>query len=77
MMDVAKVSFSQYIRSFMPFYVPQLAILFLITFLPAICLWLPHIVEGDSVSYKASENSYEQGIVLQKETSLEYWQKNL
>jgi len=46
MMDVAKVSFSQYLRAFMPFYLPQLAILLLITFLPGICLWLPSIIGG-------------------------------
>ncbi len=66
MMDVAKVSFSQYIRSFMPFYLPQLAILFIITFVPAICLWLPNMVEGDRISHKTSVENSEQRVVLER-----------
>jgi TRAP-type C4-dicarboxylate transport system permease large subunit len=46
MMDVAKVTFSQYLRAFMPFYLPQLAILLIITLVPGICLWLPTLVGG-------------------------------
>jgi tripartite ATP-independent transporter DctM subunit len=48
MIDVAKVPFSRYIRSFMPFYIPQVLLLILITSLPALSLWLPQVVEGDS-----------------------------
>ncbi len=75
MMDVAKVSFSRYIKSFMPFYIPQLAILFIITFLPAICLWLPSMVEGEKVSHKTMINSYEQRFVLEREPLNPYSKK--
>jgi hypothetical protein len=54
MIDVAKVPFSRYVRSFMPFYIPQVLLLILITSLPALSLWLPRIIEGDSIRHEAS-----------------------
>lgn len=54
MIDVAKVPFSRYVRSFMPFYIPQVLLLIIITSLPALSLWLPRIVEGNSIRHKAS-----------------------
>jgi tripartite ATP-independent transporter DctM subunit len=53
MMHVAKISFSRYVRAFMPFYIPQAVLLITITYLPALSLWLPQMVEGDGIKHKA------------------------
>ena len=43
MMDVAKVSFKDMIKSLMPFYLPLLLFLILITFIPSISLTIPKL----------------------------------
>ncbi len=44
MMDVAKVKFSQMVRAIAPFYIPLLIFLLIITFVPALSLFLPELI---------------------------------
>jgi tripartite ATP-independent transporter DctM subunit len=39
--DIARVSFGQVVRAFLPFYVPLLVALALVTYVPGLSLWLP------------------------------------
>ncbi len=39
--DIAKVSYGQVIRAMLPFYVPLLLALLLVTYWPSLSLWLP------------------------------------
>ena len=43
---VAKLPFDVMLRAVMPFYVPLIMILFLVTFFPQIVLWLPNLIFG-------------------------------
>ena len=44
--DIAKVRMQDVLREMLPFYVPLVATLLLITFVPAITLWLPRLAVG-------------------------------
>ena len=44
--DIAKVRMQDVLREMLPFYVPLVATLLLITFVPAITLWLPRMAVG-------------------------------
>ena len=44
--DIAKVRMQDVLREMLPFYVPLVATLLLITFVPAITLWLPRLTVG-------------------------------
>ena len=44
MMDIAKVRLADLVRALLPFYVPLFVVLALITFVPAVTLWLPEQV---------------------------------
>lgn len=46
MMDVAKVSMRQLTVAMLPFYIPLVAVLFLLIFVPGIALFLPNLVRG-------------------------------
>lgn len=46
MMDIAKVSMRQLTIAMLPFYVPLVAVLFLLIFVPGIALFLPNLVGG-------------------------------
>ncbi|SDR48073.1 TRAP transporter large permease [Pseudovibrio sp. Tun.PSC04-5.I4] len=46
MMDIAKISYAKLIKAMMPFYLPILVTLIVITFVPAITLSLPDLVAG-------------------------------
>lgn len=46
MMDIAKISYGALVRAMLPFYVPILITLLVITFVPAITLFLPNLVAG-------------------------------
>ncbi|WP_104401220.1 TRAP transporter large permease [Vibrio penaeicida] len=46
MMDIAKVSYGALVRAIIPFYIPILITLLIITFVPAITLFLPALVTG-------------------------------
>lgn len=46
MMDIAKISYMALIRAMMPFYIPIVITLLVITFFPQITLFLPGLVEG-------------------------------
>ena len=50
MMEVAKIPFNRMVKAFMPFYVPLIVLLILITFFPTISLWLPRLIEGSQAS---------------------------
>jgi tripartite ATP-independent transporter DctM subunit len=39
--DIARVTFGQIVRAFLPFYVPLLVALAIVTYVPAVSLWLP------------------------------------
>jgi tripartite ATP-independent transporter DctM subunit len=42
--DIARVSFAQVVRAFMPFYVPLILALLLVTYVPSLSLWLPGVL---------------------------------
>jgi len=42
--DIARVTFGQIVRAFMPFYVPLLVALGVVTYVPEVSLWLPRLV---------------------------------
>ena len=44
--DIAKVSMKQVLREMMPYYVPLLVTLLLITYVPAITTWIPRLAMG-------------------------------
>ncbi len=44
--DIAKVKMKDVLREMMPFYIPLLATLALITFFPALTLWIPRLAVG-------------------------------
>ena len=44
--DIAKVRMQDVLREMLPFYVPLVVTLLLITFVPAITLWLPRLAVG-------------------------------
>lgn len=46
MMDVAKISMKKLVRAFIPFYIPMIVLLLLLTLFPGIVLWLPRMIEG-------------------------------
>ena len=58
MMEVAKIPFNHMIRAFMPFYVPLIILLILITFFPTISLWLPRLIEGLQASGPWSQSRW-------------------
>jgi len=41
---IGKVSMEAVSKSILVFYIPMVIVLFLITYIPALCLWLPHLV---------------------------------
>jgi TRAP-type C4-dicarboxylate transport system permease large subunit len=41
---IGKVSMEAVSRSILVFYIPMVIVLFLVTYIPALSLWLPHIV---------------------------------
>jgi len=41
---VAKLSFERMVAAILPFYIPLLAVLLLITFVPGVVLWLPNLI---------------------------------
>ena len=41
---IGKVSMEEVSRVLSPFYSPMVTVLLLITYIPALCLWLPHLV---------------------------------
>ena len=43
--DIAKVSFGQIVRAMLPFYVPLLLALLLVTYWPSLSLWLPRLLK--------------------------------
>jgi tripartite ATP-independent transporter DctM subunit len=43
---IAQVSFARMVRAMLPFYVPLIAALLLITYWPGLSLWLPRFVKG-------------------------------
>src|SRR3712207_5023072 len=43
---IAKVSFGRIVRAMLPFYVPLLVALVLVTYWPQLSLWLPSAVRG-------------------------------
>jgi tripartite ATP-independent transporter DctM subunit len=43
---IAQVSFARVVRAMLPFYVPLLAALLLVTYWPGLALWLPKFVKG-------------------------------
>jgi TRAP-type C4-dicarboxylate transport system permease large subunit len=43
---IAQVSFGRMVRAMLPFYVPLLIALVIITYLPDLSLWLPRFVKG-------------------------------
>lgn len=47
MMDIAQVSFGQIVRAMLPFYVPLLAALLLITYWPQMVLFIPRLLMGN------------------------------
>ena len=44
--DIAKVSMKEVLREMLPYYVPLIATLLLITYFPAITTWLPRLAVG-------------------------------
>ena len=46
MMDVAKVSYGTLVRAMLPFYIPIVITLLVITFVPVVTLFLPELVYG-------------------------------
>ncbi|MEE2944796.1 MAG: TRAP transporter large permease [Pseudomonadota bacterium] len=46
MMDVAKISYGSLVRAMMPFYIPIVLTLIVITFVPAVTMFLPELVYG-------------------------------
>ncbi len=46
MMDVAKISYGSLVRAMLPFYIPIVITLLVITFVPAVTLFLPELVTG-------------------------------
>jgi TRAP-type C4-dicarboxylate transport system permease large subunit len=46
MMDIAKISFGRMIQAMLPFYIPLGLALLIITYWPALVLWLPRLVES-------------------------------
>ena len=43
---IAQISFEQMVRATLPFILPLIVVLALITYIPALCLWLPRLVLG-------------------------------
>jgi TRAP-type C4-dicarboxylate transport system permease large subunit len=43
---IAQISFEQMVRATLPFILPLIVVLALITYIPALCLWLPRVVLG-------------------------------
>jgi TRAP-type C4-dicarboxylate transport system permease large subunit len=41
---IGKVSMEAVSKSIIVFYIPMVIVLLLITYIPALCLWLPHLV---------------------------------
>ncbi len=46
MMDIAKISFAAMVRAMLPFYIPLLAALLVVTFWPGLVLLVPRLVSG-------------------------------
>lgn len=46
MMDVAKISYGALVRAILPFYIPIIITLLVITFIPAVTLFLPELITG-------------------------------
>jgi len=46
MMDVAKISYGSLVRAMIPFYIPIVFTLLVITFVPAVTLFLPELLTG-------------------------------
>ena len=43
--DIARVSFGQIVRAMLPFYIPLLMALLLVTYWPSLSLWLPRVLK--------------------------------
>ena len=43
---IAQVSFARLVRAMLPFYVPLVIALLMLTYLPELSLWLPRFVKG-------------------------------
>lgn len=46
MMDIAKISFAQIVRAMLPFYIPLVLALLIITFWPGLVLLIPRLISG-------------------------------
>ena len=46
MMDIARISFGQMVRAMLPFYIPLLIALIIITYLPDFVMWLPRFLQS-------------------------------
>jgi TRAP-type C4-dicarboxylate transport system permease large subunit len=42
--DIAGVRFERVVKDILPFYIPLLAVLFLITYVPGLVMWLPNLL---------------------------------
>ena len=42
--DIAGVRFEKVLRDIIPFYIPLIVVLFLITYIPGLVLWLPNLL---------------------------------
>ena len=47
MMDIAEVSFARMVRAMLPFYLPLVAALLVVTYWPELVLFLPGLLPGD------------------------------
>jgi TRAP-type C4-dicarboxylate transport system permease large subunit len=43
--DIARVSFGEIVRAMLPFYIPLLIALLLVTYWPSLSLWLPMMLK--------------------------------
>ena len=48
---IAHVSFARLVRAMLPFYVPLVIALLMLTYLPELSLWLPRFVKAESRRY--------------------------
>ncbi|MCB1992522.1 MAG: TRAP transporter large permease subunit, partial [Geminicoccaceae bacterium] len=46
MMDIARISFAQMVRAMLPFYIPLVAALLVVTFWPDLVLFVPRLIGG-------------------------------
>ncbi|MFS8580467.1 MAG: TRAP transporter large permease subunit, partial [Novibacillus thermophilus] len=44
MSSVGKISFEKMVKAILPFYIPLIAALLILTYIPALSLWLPQLL---------------------------------